>query len=60
MILCHQVSLRLSDEQKRAIRAKLADLRQQSDDPDSITEADAHRALLDEATRSAPAEARAQ
>lgn len=60
MSLCHQVSLRLSDEHKRAIRSKLAELKQTSPDPDSVTEADAHRALLDEATRAAKQEAPTQ
>ncbi|MFA5702876.1 MAG: hypothetical protein WC982_05085 [Advenella sp.] len=49
MTLCHQVSLRISDEHKRAIRVKLEELRSEHPYPTTVTEADAHRALLDEA-----------
>lgn len=49
MTLCHQVSLRISDEHKRAIRQKLLEMKSRAADPEAVTEADAHRALLDEA-----------
>lgn len=49
MTLCHQVSLRISDEQRAAVRTKLREMRSGHLDPNSVTEADAHRALLDEA-----------
>jgi len=60
MSLCHQVSLRLSDKHKQAIRSKLAELKQSSQDPDSVTEADAHRALLEDAARVTKQEAPAR
>ena len=47
--LSQQVSLRLSDQQRAAIRAKLREMRRGHPNPQSVTEADAHRALLDEA-----------
>lgn len=46
--LSQQISLRISDEHRARIRAKLEELRRASDDPDSVTEADAARALLAE------------
>lgn len=55
--LRHQVSLRLSEHQRKLIREKLEEMRRDHPRPETVTEADAHRALLDEAAaRKAEAE----
>lgn len=51
--LSQQVSLRLSEGQRRAIREKLEEMRRGHPAPEKVTEADAHRALLDEAAAAA-------
>lgn len=48
-LLSQQVSLRLSEAQRTAIREKLEEMRRDHPRPETVTEADAHRALLDEA-----------
>lgn len=57
--LSQQVCLRLSDMQRAAIREKLEEMRRGLPDPLTVTEADAHRALLDEAARIKKADAEA-
>ncbi|MCK9468868.1 hypothetical protein P9A44_gp70 [Xanthomonas phage vB_Xar_IVIA-DoCa5] len=47
--LCRQMSLRLSDRHRELIRSKLEELKSQSQDPEKVTEADAARALIEEA-----------
>ena len=51
MALSQQMSLRLSDAHRDLIREKLESLRRQSADPEKVTEADAVRALIEEAGR---------
>lgn len=48
-LLSQQVSLRLSEAQRTAIREKLEEMRRDHPRPETVTEADAHRALLGEA-----------
>jgi len=43
------MSLRLSDRHRELIRSKLEELKSQSQDPEKVTEADAARALIEEA-----------
>ncbi len=57
--LSQQVSLRISEAQRRAIRDKLEEMRRDHPRPETVTEADAHRALLDEAAAAKRAEASA-
>jgi hypothetical protein len=54
MALSQQMSLRLSDRHRELIRGKLEELRQVSDKPEKVTEADAARALIEEAGRARP------
>lgn len=49
MALSQQMSLRLSDRHRELIRGKLEELRRVSDEPEKVTEADAARALIEEA-----------
>lgn len=49
MALSQQMSLRLSDRHRELIRGKLEELRRGSDEPEKVTEADAARALIEEA-----------
>jgi len=51
MALSQQMSLRLSDRHRELIRGKLESLRRESPDPEKVTEADAVRALIEEAGR---------
>lgn len=51
MALSQQMSLRLSDQHRELIRDKLEELRRLSDEPAKVTEADAVRALIEEASR---------
>lgn len=56
--LTQQVSLRVSEEHRSILRRKLEEMRQQSRDPDRVTEADAVRAIIEEAAaRKAEAQA---
>lgn len=52
--LCQQMSLRLSDRHRELIRRKLEELRASSQDSERVTEADAARALIEEAGSMAP------
>ena len=54
MALSQQMSLRLSDRHRELIRDKLEELRRGSDEPEKVTEADAARALIEEAGRARP------
>lgn len=47
--MCQQMSLRLSDELRAIIRTKLDELKSNSPNPKSVSEADAARALIAEA-----------
>lgn len=49
--LRHQVSLRLSEYQRKLIREKLEEMRRGHPEPEKLTEADAHRALLEAAAQ---------
>ena len=49
MALSQQMSLRLSDLHRGLIRGKLETLRRESPEPEKVTEADAARALIEEA-----------
>ena len=51
MALSQQMSLRLSDAHRDLIRGMLESLRRESPDPEKVTEADAVRALIEEAGR---------
>jgi hypothetical protein len=57
--LCQQMSLRLSSHHKELIRSKLDELRKVSKDPERVTEADAARALIEEAGKTGPLTAEA-
>ena len=54
MALSQQMSLRLSGRHRELIRGKLEELRRVSDEPEKVTEADAARALIEEAGRARP------
>lgn len=56
--LTQQVSLRVSEEHRSILRRKLEELRASSPQPDRVTEADAARAIIEEADAK-KAEARA-
>lgn len=47
--LTQQVSLRVSEEHRSILRRKLEEMRRESRDPDRVTEADAARAIIEEA-----------
>lgn len=47
--LTQQVSLRVSEDHRRILREKLEELRARSAEPDRVTEADAARAIIEEA-----------
>lgn len=47
--LTQQVSLRVSEDHRRILREKLEELRAKSREPDKVTEADAARAIIEEA-----------
>lgn len=49
MALSQQMSLRLSQTHRELIRGKLESLRRDSKEPEKVTEADAARALIEEA-----------
>lgn len=56
--LTQQVSLRVSEDHRRILREKLEQLRASSPQPERVTEADAARAIIEEAA-ARKAEARA-
>jgi hypothetical protein len=56
--LTQQVSLRVSEDHRRILRDKLQELRRTAPEPDRVTEADAARAIIEEAAAK-KAEARA-
>lgn len=47
--LSQQMSLRVSEDHRRILREKLEELRAKSQEPDKVTEADAARAIIEEA-----------
>lgn len=47
--LTQQVSLRVSEDHRRILRQKLEELRARSAEPERVTEADAARAIIEEA-----------
>lgn len=47
--LSQQMSLRVSEDHRRILREKLEELRARSPEPDKVTEADAARAIIEEA-----------
>ncbi len=49
MALSQQMSLRVSEDHRRILRQKLEELRARSQDPEKVTEADAARAIIEEA-----------
>ena len=59
MALSQQMSLRVSEDHRRILRQKLEELRANSQDPDKVTEADAARAIIEEAASHRNVEARA-
>ncbi|UIS24805.1 hypothetical protein P9A53_gp76 [Xanthomonas phage vB_Xar_IVIA-DoCa6] len=57
MSLNQQMSLRVSEDHRRILRGKLEEMRARSPEPEKVTEADAARAIIEEAA--AKVEARA-
>lgn len=53
------MSLRVSEDHRRILRQKLEELRASSQDPDKVTEADAARAIIEEAASHRNVEAQA-
>lgn len=57
--LSQQMSLRVSEDHRRILREKLEELRARSQEPEKVTEADAARAIIEEAAAARKAEVRA-
>lgn len=57
--LSQQMSLRVSEDHRRILREKLEELRARSQEPDKVTEADAARAIIEEAAAARKAEVQA-
>ncbi|ATS92268.1 hypothetical protein P9A54_gp77 [Xanthomonas phage vB_Xar_IVIA-DoCa10] len=49
MSLNQQMSLRVSEDHRRILRGKLEEMRAHSPEPEKVTEADAARAIIEEA-----------